>query len=99
MIPADAKGCPGFVPQDKWKKRKEFFSYFKNLTLTVKPKLQAMKKLAILFISCVVHSQPTSFSWGARASENQVVDVPCHIFASVSAVETWYQILYGQNVD
>jgi hypothetical protein len=28
-----------------------------------------------------------------------VVDVPCHIFASVSAVETWYQILYNQNVD
>ena len=62
-----------------------------------------MKKLAIfincLVIICVVHSQPLSFSWGARGSEKQMVPVPCHIFASVSAVETWYQILYGQNVD
>jgi Secretion system C-terminal sorting domain/Papain family cysteine protease len=62
-----------------------------------------MKKLTLLIaaciISCSLYSQPASFSWGASPSENQKITGPCHIFASVSAVETWHKILYGSGAE
>jgi hypothetical protein len=58
-----------------------------------------MKKFTVSILAFVMsfslYAQPPSFSWGAEPSEDQKVPGPCHIFASVSAVETWYKMLYG----
>lgn len=38
---------------------------------------------------------PSSFAWPAAPGKDQKEQGPCHIFASVSTIETWYDILFG----
>jgi len=38
---------------------------------------------------------PAAYAWPAAAGKDQKEQGPCHIFASVSGVETWYDILFG----
>jgi hypothetical protein len=44
---------------------------------------------------------PVSFQWGPATSslqkEDQIVQNPCNVFATVAGMECWYDILYNQN--
>jgi hypothetical protein len=58
------------------------------------------KTLSTLAAICLtLHSfaqtYPSAFAWPAAAGKDQKEQGPCHIFASVSAIETWYDILFG----
>jgi hypothetical protein len=61
------------------------------------------KNLIMLLLIAVTSScfaqYPASFAWPAAPGEDQKMQVPCHIFASVSTVETWYRLLYGTTPD
>ncbi len=48
-----------------------------------------------LGLSSFAQTYPTAFAWPAQPGKDQKEQGPCHIFASVSAVETWFDILYG----
>lgn len=59
-----------------------------------------MRKNLILLLFIAVTSScfaqyPSQFIWPAEPGKDQKVQGPCHIFATVSAVETWYRLLYG----
>lgn len=48
-----------------------------------------------LALSSIAQTYPAAFAWPAQPGKDQKEQGPCHIFASVSAIETWYDILFG----
>src|SRR5215469_8056014 len=48
-----------------------------------------------LALSSSAQTYPSAFAWPAAPGKDQKEQGPCHIFASVAAIETWYDILFG----
>lgn len=53
--------------------------------------------MAMLISANSIAQYPTAFSWNAAPADDQKIQGPCHIFAVVSTVETWYRLLYGST--
>lgn len=63
-------------------------------------KLILMAALAACLSSSLFGQYPANFSWlgGSPAKEDQIIQGPCNIFATIAGVEAWYGILYGSSV-